>query len=85
MAKKILLTSFQTWLPHQVSNSSDDLLTKIQEQEFAAVLTFLRRLPVDVALASSKAIAIIQTLQPDSELKMKVYSLDLRQKIRELL
>jgi pyroglutamyl-peptidase len=65
MAKKILLTSFQTWLPHQVSNSSDDLLTKIQEQEFAAVLTFLRRLPVDVALASSKAIAIIQTLQPD--------------------
>ncbi|AFY77883.1 pyroglutamyl peptidase I [Pleurocapsa sp. PCC 7327] len=67
MAKKILLTSFQTWLPHHVSNSSDDLLAQIQAEEFLlASLTFLRQLPVDIALASQKAIATIQTLQPDA-------------------
>jgi pyroglutamyl-peptidase len=65
MHKKILLTSFQTWLPHQVSNSSDDLLAKIQDEAFlSASLTFLRQLPVDVLLASQKAIATIQVLQP---------------------
>ncbi|MCU0534155.1 MAG: peptidase C15, partial [Hydrococcus sp. Prado102] len=65
MPKKILLTSFQTWLPHHVSNSSDDLLAKIQEEAFlSASLTFLRQLPVDVSLASEKAIATIQILQP---------------------
>lgn len=65
MHKKILLTSFQTWLPHQVSNSSDDLLAKIQEKAFSlASLTFLRQLPVDVSLASEKAIAMIQFVQP---------------------
>ena len=29
MADKILLTSFDTWLPYQKSNSSDDLLNEI--------------------------------------------------------
>src|SRR6476661_6354881 len=31
MTAKILLTSFDTWLPHQKSNSSDDLLAKISK------------------------------------------------------
>jgi pyroglutamyl-peptidase len=67
MVKKILLTSFQTWLPHQVSNASDDLLAKIQQEEFIwASLAYLRQLPVDVSLASQKAIATIQTLQLDA-------------------
>jgi pyroglutamyl-peptidase len=66
MAQQILLTSFQTWLPHQVSNSSDDLLTKIQEEEFCfASLTFLKQLPVDISLASQRAIATIEVLRPD--------------------
>ncbi|MCA1991947.1 MAG: peptidase C15 [Coleofasciculus sp. S288] len=66
MNRKILLTSFQTWLPHQNSNSSDDLLEKIaQLTSFSASLTFLRQLPVNVSQASSQVIATIEELQPD--------------------
>jgi pyroglutamyl-peptidase len=66
MTKKILLTSFQTWLPHQVSNSSDDLLAILEAQPLATTsLHFLRQLPVDIELASQKAIATLQALQPD--------------------
>lgn len=63
---KILLTSFQTWLPHQQSNSSDDLLEEVTQLEsFADSLTFLRHLPVDITQASERAIAKINELQPD--------------------
>lgn len=66
MHRKILLTSFQTWLPHQTSNSSDDLLEKIAQLDgLPASLTFLRQLPVDVSKASRCAIAKIEELQPD--------------------
>ncbi len=62
---KILLTSFQTWLPHQVSNSSDDLLEYIKSQEIKGVFfSFLRQLPVDISLASQQAIAAIDEIQP---------------------
>ena len=64
--KKILLTSFDIWLSEQGSNSSDDLL--LQLAKMASVshdLYFLRRLPVDVQLASSQVIAKINQLQPD--------------------
>ncbi len=62
----ILLTSFQTWLPHQKSNSSDDLLEELTKVEgFAHSLTFLRHLPVDISQASDRAIAKINELQPD--------------------
>ncbi|MBA2749098.1 MAG: peptidase C15 [Tatlockia sp.] len=63
MNRKLLFTSFTTWLPHQKSNSSDDLLQEIfdlHEQNL-----FLRQLPVDIALASNLAIAKITELQPD--------------------
>jgi pyroglutamyl-peptidase len=67
MNKKILLTSFQTWLPHQISNSSDDLLEKIAQLDtLSPSLSFLRELPVDVAEASRRVIAKIEELQPDS-------------------
>ncbi|NES85542.1 MAG: peptidase C15 [Moorea sp. SIO2B7] len=66
MNRKILLTSFQTWLPHQKYNSSDDLLGKIQQDDsYSASLNFLRQLPVDVSQASNQAIANIKSLQPD--------------------
>jgi pyroglutamyl-peptidase len=66
MTRKLLLTSFQTWLPHQKSNSSDDLLGKLAQLDgFSASLTFLRQLPVDVSQASSRVIAKIEELQPD--------------------
>jgi pyroglutamyl-peptidase len=62
----ILLTSFQTWLPHQKSNSSDDLLAEVAKLEsFSHSLTFLRHLPVDISQASECAIAKINELQPD--------------------
>ena len=62
----ILLTSFQTWLPHQKSNSSDDLLAEVAKLDFSPhSLTFLRHLPVDIAQASEMVISQINELQPD--------------------
>ena len=67
MKTKILLTSFQTWLPHQKSNSSDDLLAEIQKLNYSHdfSLSFLRNLPVNVELASKMLIAEIERTQPD--------------------
>ncbi len=66
MNGKILLTSFQTWLPDQTSNSSDDLLEEIAKLDISPSLTFLRQLPVDISEASQLAIAKIEELQPNS-------------------
>jgi pyroglutamyl-peptidase len=64
--QKILLTSFETWLPHQKSNSSDDLLGEVAKLDSLSYsLTFLRHLPVDIPQASERAIAQINELQPD--------------------
>ncbi|MBD2604501.1 peptidase C15 [Scytonema hofmannii FACHB-248] len=66
MKKRILLTSFDIWLPHQQSNSSDDLLIEVGKlNSLAYNLTFLRQLPVDVQLASSQVKAKIQVVQPN--------------------
>lgn len=62
---KILLTSFTTWLPHQNSNSSDDLLDYISQIDHTLSLTFLRKLPVDVDKASSCVINKINEISPD--------------------
>ena len=64
---KILLTSFQTWLPHQTSNSSDDLLAEIQQSNYTSVakLFFLRNLPVNIERATHKTITEINRIQPD--------------------
>lgn len=67
MKTKFLLTSFQTWLPHQKSNSSEDLLEIIQKQNNSFVdLFFLRNLPVDLKLASQKVISEIESIHPDA-------------------
>ncbi|MBK1986836.1 peptidase C15 [Sphaerospermopsis aphanizomenoides BCCUSP55] len=66
MHKKILLTSFDTWLSDQESNSSDDLLIELAKMaDISDDLIFCRRLPVDVALASSRVIAKINEVKPD--------------------
>ena len=66
MTNKILLTSFDTWLPHQNSNSSDDLLAKISQiKDLTYNLTFLQKLPVDFQEAPNLTIAQINQLQPD--------------------
>lgn len=64
---KILLTSFQTWLPHQKSNSSDDLLEISQKSNPVDVadLFYLRHLPVDIEQASHKVIREIEQIQPE--------------------
>ncbi len=64
MNKRILLTSFDTWLPHQQSNSSDDLLSVVIDL-LPHSHTFLRRLPVDVGVASTMVIEKINLSQPD--------------------
>lgn len=64
MHNKILLTSFQTWMPHQTSNASDDLLELVAKQEFSTSLIFLRQLPVDVSEAASRVISKIEELEP---------------------
>lgn len=66
MSKKILLTSFQTWLPHHKSNSSDDLLEVIYQNNFSIIsLNFLRQLPVNIPLASRETIRYIKSYQPE--------------------
>ncbi len=65
MRPTILLTSFDTWLPHHRSNASDDLLAMISSEAIAQYsLTFLRKLPVDFELAPQLAIAKIRELDP---------------------
>ncbi len=67
MLSKILLTSFDIWLPHHQSNSSDDLLEIISQLEFTlASLSFIRKLPVNVDRASELVINKINKLQPDA-------------------
>ena len=62
---KILLTSFDTWMPHQKSNASDDLLVKISQGDFFGdSLILLRKLPVDPEAAPKEAIAKINQVQP---------------------
>ncbi|WP_347277354.1 peptidase C15 [Leptolyngbya sp. FACHB-671] len=63
---QILLTSFTTWMAHQQSNASDDLLVEIQQNYPSTGLHFLRQLPVDFRLAPEQAIAHFNQLQPDA-------------------
>ncbi len=66
MNTKILLTSFDIWLPHHTSNSSDDLLEELSKIDFLpSALYFLRQLPVNIEEASSRVISKIMELQPD--------------------
>lgn len=63
---QLLLTSFTTWLPHQKSNSADDLLVKFLQRQPSIDRHLLRQLPVDFVLAPQQTIACIQTLQPQA-------------------
>lgn len=67
MKPKILLTSFQTWLPHHKSNSSDDLLEVFQPpNQDLFTLSFVRNLPVDTNLAGQKVIKAIKNIKPNA-------------------
>jgi pyroglutamyl-peptidase len=64
--RSLLLTSFDTWLPHHSFNSSDVLLEKIlqQGQLSPAAYHLFRRLPVQTDQAFSKIKTAIQIHQP---------------------
>jgi pyroglutamyl-peptidase len=69
MNKSILLTSFQPWLAHHRSNSSDDLLERLEltipNRELNGYrLDCLRQLPVDGLLASQRVIDRLQISRP---------------------
>ncbi len=65
MTVQILLTSFDIWLSHHQSNSSDDLLGHICDiYSLPYSITFQRKLPVDFQLAPSQVIAKINSLNP---------------------
>ncbi|MBW4602708.1 MAG: peptidase C15 [Calothrix sp. FI2-JRJ7] len=64
--KRLLLTSFDIWLPHHKSNSSDDLLEEVTRLgALPHALTLVRKLPVDVKGAVDQVIAKIRETQPD--------------------
>lgn len=63
MPDKLLITSFQTWLPHQSSNSSDDLLEIIEKADLERYFC-LRKLPVNTKLAAEKVIETIAAIEP---------------------
>lgn len=64
--KRLLLTSFDIWLPHHKSNSSDDLLEELTRLgALPHALTLVRKLPVDVKGAVDQLIAKIAETQPD--------------------
>ncbi|OLP15505.1 hypothetical protein BST81_25950 [Leptolyngbya sp. 'hensonii'] len=66
MANKLLLTSFDVWMPHHRSNASDDLLAALLQQELPiSEVHCLRRLPVHFQQAPERVIAAIQQVQPD--------------------
>jgi pyroglutamyl-peptidase len=66
MPRTVLLTSFDVWKTHQVSNSSDDLIHEIQMQHgLNEQVYLLRKLPVDFVLAPAKIVAEIEQVHPD--------------------
>jgi len=66
MTKKILLTSFTTWLPDQNTNSSDDLLEKISQLNYTfATLNLLRQLPVNIQLACDIVMEKVRVVEPN--------------------
>lgn len=66
MKRRILLTSFDIWLPDQKSNSANDLLIALEKiRPTADYLTFVKQMPVDVLLASDLVIRKTRQIQPD--------------------
>jgi pyroglutamyl-peptidase len=67
--KTLLLTSFDVWLPHQLSNASDDLLVALQQRQGLSSqisqITMMRKLPVDFQQAPELVCAAIEQHHPD--------------------
>jgi pyroglutamyl-peptidase len=67
MACSLLLTSFDIWLPHHASNSSDDLFSALIDRSLIPASAYLlRKLPVDFDLAPQQVIRTIAAIQPEA-------------------
>ena len=64
MQRSALLTSFTTWKPHHVTNSSDDLLAELTDITTSS-LNFLRKIPVDFQLAPRQVLDRFNKLKPE--------------------
>lgn len=61
----MLITTFQTWLPHQVSNSADDLVQYLQQQAKLPIdCHVLHQIPVDFHRAPELVMRQITELRP---------------------
>jgi len=56
VSNSILITSFSTWKPHHTTNSSDDLLHLLLEEEIDFIY-HLRSIPVDFELVPQHVLA----------------------------
>jgi pyroglutamyl-peptidase len=66
MSQTLLLTSFDIWEPHHITNSSNDLLEELLLRNLLPTnVQLLQKLPVDFELAPQIVIAKIMELQPD--------------------
>jgi len=63
MKKNILITTFATWEPHQLSNASDDLVQYFIDAK-CDMCHYFRHLPVDFTLAPSLVVEAFETLRP---------------------
>ncbi len=64
--KKLLLTSFDIWESHHITNSSDDLLGLLVGRSLLPDHThLLRRIPVDFQLAPETVIQVAEAINPD--------------------
>lgn len=63
MDKNILITTFDTWEPHQKSNASDDLLHLMLEKEMEH-FHHLRSITVDFELSPKHVLEHFETLKP---------------------
>ncbi len=64
MSNRLLITSFDIWEAHHISNASDDLLAMMGDR-LPPETHVLRKLPVDFQVAPAAVIAAMATLQPD--------------------
>lgn len=62
---QLLITSFDTWLPHQRSNAADDLIQQaIDRQDFPPDVLLLRHLPVENTTARDLVSDYIDRFRP---------------------
>lgn len=64
MDKSLLITSFDIWEAHHVTNAADDLVGEFIQRWPLPDLQVLRHLPVDFELAPARVIAALEGWQP---------------------